>query len=287
MDVKYLVQNKQRLIKLKKASLKTADVIELSPVKSGAATKQDGNQDTETTLFRSIVGNTYNWMDSHDDVHVKGCFTKSIKETGEQVLHLHDHVHQLTAEVGDNLKTYEAEMAWKDLGVERSGVTTALMMDTAIQKDYNDKIFSKYESGRIQQHSVGMQYVKIELAINDAEEKEEFEVWNKYIDRIANREKAEDRGYFWAVTEAKLIEVSCVIRGSNEITPTLEPKADDIELAADLIEGNASKENILHICTSLLKGEPLTALEQQEPKPNEAEKHEADRKNYFKNLLNT
>ena len=32
------------------------------------------------SIKRMIIGNTYNWMDSHDDVHMKGIFTKSIQE---------------------------------------------------------------------------------------------------------------------------------------------------------------------------------------------------------------
>jgi hypothetical protein len=37
------------------------------------------------------VANTYYWLDSHGDVHVKGCFTKSIKETLSKIFHLDNH----------------------------------------------------------------------------------------------------------------------------------------------------------------------------------------------------
>jgi hypothetical protein len=37
---------------------------------------------------------------------------------------------------------------------------------------------------------------------------------------IANKSAADEKGYFWAVTEAKLIEISAVVIGSNRITPT-------------------------------------------------------------------
>jgi hypothetical protein len=69
-----------------------------------------------------------------------------------------------------------------------------------------------------------MIYVKLQLAINDEEEVQEFEVWNKYIDEIANKDDAVNQGYFWAILEAKLIEGSAVPIGSNTITPTLEVK---------------------------------------------------------------
>ena len=72
-----------------------------------------------------------------------------------------------------------------------------------------------------------MYYVKVELAVNDAEEIEEYKVWNQYINDIGNKELAEENGYFWAVKEAKLIEISAVLEGSNSLTPTIEAK--DIE----------------------------------------------------------
>ena len=80
-----------------------------------------------------------------------------------------------------------------------------------------------------------MRYVKIDLAMNsespaDAKEKA---AWDKYINKIVNKEKAIEQGYFWAVTEAKVIEGSAVPLGSNFATPTIsvgEPvKATPIE----------------------------------------------------------
>jgi len=75
----------------------------------------------------------------------------------------------------------------------------------------------------IQPHSVRIEYVRLELCVNDADYEEEFANWNKYAPMVANLNKAIEQGYFWAILEAKLIEVSCVIAGSNPITSTLEP----------------------------------------------------------------
>jgi hypothetical protein len=50
---------------------------------------------------------------------------------------------------------------------------------------------------------------------------EEKENWDKYIGKVANVEQAEEEGYFWAVTEAKIVEGSAVLFGSNRVTPTL------------------------------------------------------------------
>jgi hypothetical protein len=90
-------------------------------------------------------------------------------------------------------------------------------------KEYNKQIFTMYKMNEINQHSVGMIYVNILLCVNDRNEKDEYKNWNKYFPMVINSEKALEQGYFFAVTEAKLKEVSCVIAGSNELTPTIEP----------------------------------------------------------------
>jgi len=212
-------------------------------------------------------------MDSHDDVHFKGIFSKSIKENGTKVLHLHDHVHELAAKVGTPLEVYEKEVSWADVGLKTGGTTTALLMDTRIEKERNPNIFKDYLNGSINQHSVGMQYVKIDLAVNDPEEEEEYATWNKYKDEVINIEKAEEQGFFWAVTEAKLIEISCVIAGSNELTPTLEPKTYDFEALNELseqVKTNPTKENFLHFCNqfkALQEGEAVVKTLPEVEKP--------------------
>ena len=235
MTVKEIIKNKKELIKLKKATIKEGDIISFDITEPINLKSELIKEDNENELFRTIVGNTYGFMDSHDDVHIKGIFTKSINENGSNVLHLHDHVHQLVAKVGTPLKVYEQEVKWEDVGLKKAGSTTALLMDTRIEKARNSNIFTDYKSGSINQHSVGMQYVKLELAVNDPEEKEEFATWERYKNEVANLDKAEEQGYFWAVTEAKLIEISAVIKGSNELTPTLAPSTKGIDELTDLV----------------------------------------------------
>jgi len=219
MNIAEIVANKAELIQLKKAEVKTVKGGISSISKTANTTIKGVFKDNEGSLERTIVGNTYLWMDSHNDVHAKGCFTKSVKEN-KSIFHLHDHEFKLTSKVGEPKKTYEEEIAWKDLGVNKSGMTQALFMDTEIFKDYNSQIFNEYKAGRINQHSVGMQYVKIDLAVNDESFEKEFKVWQDNIDTLGNPEKATEKGFFWLVKEAKLIEISAVLLGSNELTPT-------------------------------------------------------------------
>ncbi len=75
----------------------------------------------------------------------------------------------------------------------------------------------------------GLQYVKIDLAINDPDAITEFETWNKYIDTIINKDMVREQGFFWAVKEIKLLENSAVLFGANELTPTLEVGTKNID----------------------------------------------------------
>ena len=221
-------------LEFKKVAIKFADSAiliegESSPSMVNKALSTSTENDTESVIKRTIIGNTYNWLDSHGDVHLKDTFKRSIKERGEKgkIWHLHDHEQKRTSQVGKVAKVYQQEIKWTDLGVDKSGTTQAVMMDTNILKDYNGLMFQEYKDGNVDQHSVGMYYVKIDLAVNDPEFKEEFAVWNANISTIGNKDKAEELGFFYAVKEAKLIEISAVLEGSNELTPTIEAKDND------------------------------------------------------------
>lgn len=227
----YLITNKKELIEFKRLTMKVADAF--GTAESQAATVKALNTSYKDdvasgVIKRTIIGNTYNWMDSHDDVHLDNVFAQSISQRQDKIFHLHDHEQKITAKVGKPTSIYEKSVAWKDLGVDRPGNTMALFMDSNIIKEYNPTIFNAYLNKEINQHSVGMIYVKIDLAVNDINQKEEFATFSKYINQIGNKEKVLEQGYFWAVSEAKLIEISCVLAGSNELTDTVDntPKAE-------------------------------------------------------------
>lgn len=222
--IKYLVANKTDLIEFKKSTLKFSDPFEVTEsttvVKSLSTSHTD---DIENGIIkRTIVGNTYNWLDSHGDVHVGNTFKKSIEERANKIFHLHDHLHQVTAKVGRFTSVYEKTVRWSDLGVNKAGETIILAGDSEIKKSMNPVVYEEYLLGEIDQHSVGMSYVKLDLAVNDKEYKEEYATWNKYFSLLGNPQEATNQGYFWAVSEAKLAEMSAVLKGSNTLTPTVQ-----------------------------------------------------------------
>jgi hypothetical protein len=136
--------------------------------------------------------------------------------------------------ISDVVTPSTKKMSWKELGFDFDGQTEALVFDSEIGKTRNPYMFDQYARGYVKNHSVGMMYVKIQMCINSNEKYyiEEREAWDKYIGEVINRDEAEEKGYFWAVTEAKIIEGSAVPIGSNPATPTqsvkefIEPSAD-------------------------------------------------------------
>lgn len=240
----FLVTNKAALINEKKSLPKYSDTISYRPMlyslKKGVASKSEiidtvdeeadassgnGNMMPDSDSLRvKVVANTMNWCDSQMDVLLKDCSKKTIKERKNMIPHLHDHIHSIEAKVGEVADIYLQDINLIDLGVNEVGFTQVIIFETDIFKSYNEKIFNQYKLKKINQHSIGLQYIKIELAINDAEYEKELDFWNKYYPLVINKDVVDEKGYFWVVSEIKLLENSCVLFGSNELTPTLDTK---------------------------------------------------------------
>lgn len=224
---KFLKENKSILIAQKKYEVKKGDPFTLSNyiVNNKGEVKKGNNPILEdiNVLNTSLVINTTNWMDSHSDVHFPGLWKKSLNENKEVYL-LQEHSMTFKGIISDEVNPFTKTISWKSLGLDIPGETQALIFNANIQKSRNEFMFNEYKLGRVKNHSVGMRYVTLDMAINDDSKyyKDEYELWNKWIDQIANKDRAEEQGYFWAVTEAKAIEGSAVPIGSNIWTPTLE-----------------------------------------------------------------
>jgi hypothetical protein len=229
-ELKAILKDKAAAKEMKKMSIKLADsaVTVTKASKSGKETKEaETKAETEADVInKSFIANTYNYIDSHNDIHVKGCFTKSINERSEKIFHLTDHSYKVSAKVGEPTKLQEKTITWKEAGLDIEGNTTALVMSSDIYKDYNNSVFTQYNNGKVNQHSIGFYYVKLDLAINNPEEKEEFKVWNEFYSSLGNPEIADAKGFFWVCREGKLQEVSSVLAGSNDLTGMLDNKEE-------------------------------------------------------------
>lgn len=225
----YLVKNQTELIQKKKSLPIKSDVFTCSPEvilesKGDTGIKGAGfSGDTPPDTFRvKVVANTALWCDSGMDVLTEGCYEESVNAKGNRLPHIKNHAwDDCTSHVGDVVAVYTQKKYLKDLGlVDRSGRTTVLMWETNIRKDYDERVHKFYANGKIDQHSIGLQYLEIFLAVNNKDWTKEYEVWKKWIDKVINKEVPTEKGYFWLVSKIRLIENSCVLFGMNELTPT-------------------------------------------------------------------
>lgn len=221
-------ENKHLVMQARKSQMKYADAVTFidypENIARDAATKEAGVIETIPTtgkLVARCVINTTNILDSHGDVHIPGIWNKSLKET-KLIYHLQEHQMKFDKVITDEVKAIAKTISWKALGYDYEGNTQALVFDSTIG-DRNPYMKSQYELGHVKNHSVGMIYVKQHFCINSDSKwwSDEKENWDKYISQVVNKEAAEDQGYFYAVTEAKVIEGSAVLIGSNRATPTM------------------------------------------------------------------
>jgi hypothetical protein len=233
----YLVTNKDKIVAARKAVMKQADGIPFISIAGHTVKAVTGISENENEVKVTAIINTTNVFDSHKDVHIPGIWKKSVKEN-RNIMHIQEHQLQFDKIIaeGDDLKVYTKEYTFKELGFNLEGTTEALVFESTVKRENNEFMFKRYKDKKVKNHSVGMHYVKLGLAVNDDNYPAEKALWDKYYDSIANKKDVDEAGYFWAVTEAKVIEGSAVPIGSNPITPTHETKDEPVETTHQTIE---------------------------------------------------
>lgn len=224
-QLKWLYENRNSLIDQRKSESKKSDTFSFMSyavdtkgerLKSNAIIDPQAN----TLKVRCII-NTTGLLDTHTDVHIPGIWKKSLSES--KLFYLcKEHDLSFQGIITEEIEAYTKKYVWKDLGLDLEGETEALVFDSTIEKERNKYMFQQYQKGYVRNHSVRMQYMKQHFCINSDAYPDQLDNWNKYIKYVANIEDAEAKNYFWAVTEAKIIEGSAVVKGSNWATPTLE-----------------------------------------------------------------
>lgn len=197
-------------------------------MKQGAASKEfsfvkDGN-------FYPII-NTTLWLDSHLDVHLDNLWNRSIDQNQGKLYYVDTHSMKVTDVIAwpEDVKAFTRHLSWADLGLNIEGETQALIYEIPEDKIEHEGARKVVSNKRKIQNSVRMQYVKIRLAMNDAGEdfKENKAIWDEIYPKVANKETADEYGYFWGVYEAKIFkEGSMVLAGSNEMTPIIYEKEE-------------------------------------------------------------
>lgn len=257
---KFLKDNKTALINQKKSMIKTTDPVGSYPefftinnTEVGGITKSVKAEIAQipqdaTSVFAKMVCNACNWCDSMMDVLLDNSSKRTIQQRKGMIPHLKNHEHKLESEIGDVQDIYLEQIGLKTLGLKESGSTQCIIMESLVQKSYDERVFNKYKSGKVMQHSIGLNYIEIYLAINSPDDEywePEYKIWKKYHDLVINQDVIEEYGFFWAVKEIKLLENSGVLFGSNELTPTLEIRAKNhsSEIVLDTPAGDPDNES--------------------------------------------
>ncbi len=226
----YLKLNESNLISLKTSAIKDSYSCSFNYTESNESTVKEIKGLSEGKIAAII--NTTNYIDAHNDVHLPSIWKRSVKDQQGRVYYVADHDLKISSVIAfpKDVNMSVNSVTWKELGINIEGKTEALTFVVSKDNIKNDNARTIIDENINIEHSVRMQYVKMFLAINsDAKEDKEFKKkFDKHINSIANKEVALERGYFWGVTEAKIIkEGSMVLFGSNDATPLLH--AEDNE----------------------------------------------------------
>lgn len=231
--------NKQLIIDAKKAAIKNSDPVSLS-IKSLNATKAEG--DPEIVGIGSTVYPVINscwWFDSHSDVHADKIWDVSAKDQNGKVYYIINHDLEVGKVIGypDDVEVMVKSVMWRELGIDIDGETQVLIFGVKLTEASNKDALSAIATKKPLQNSVRMQYISMTLCIDDnsSDFSQEKANWDKFINRIANKEEAIEYGLFWLITEAKIYkEGSAVLFGSNSATPILYSNPSDDSLKTEI-----------------------------------------------------
>ena len=230
--LKEIMADKKAAIKDKKAAIKTSQGFGYS-LPSREAVKMEGvDIDLKPgELLVKVIANMSMFVDTDQDVILPGAYTKSISERGSSIPFLHDHIHRAEARIGKTVKMQLEDVRLSNMGIETNKTTgEALVHYAKAIRDMNPSIYAQYENKVVDQHSIGLEYVQLDVASADEKYPKEFENWQKLLPLLINPQKAIEEGYFWIVKELKIRENSVVLWGANAMTPTLsieEPSSQD------------------------------------------------------------
>lgn len=220
--IAFLKANKDAILLQKAEGIKFSDGISYGGLFSQKEAIKDENEEIGVITVK-IVANSTNILDSHMDVHVKGNYDDAVLNK-EGYLHLKDHKRESDSTVGVVKSVATEELSYRDIGIDKDGTTECLVYESKVMKLLNEGIYNRYKAGLINQHSVGMRYKELDLAMNDDDSPKEKAIWDKYYSMIANPQKADENGFFWVVKNIELVECSAVLVGSNQFTPTISAK---------------------------------------------------------------
>lgn len=233
-----LKANVSKIISVKKAALKYSDPVSYSLKAKDSEKNEVEVQSVKVGDFVYPVINTTNLLDSHGDVHIDGLWDVSVKDQAGRIYYIINHDLKIGSVIAypEDVTVFLKTFQWSELGKSYPGTTQALVYKVLLTDASNKDALEAIKARKPLQNSVRMQYVQMTLCINDSDDefKQEYANFYKYLAVIANKEDAMEKGYFWAITQAKISqEGSAVLFGSNSITPILTEQEINLNPSQD------------------------------------------------------
>lgn len=239
---KHLIANKADIIRQKKSMpIKSAPIVIGAPTDKEDANKglfiQKGIAQTKMEMpaygedfQKRVIANLCGWMDSYNDVSLMGSFNRTVNNNAGMMYFMRDHsssTKDIIARMTAEDVTIET-VALADLGIESEvKMQEALVFRGLFSEKLDSQAYNAYYYDIAKQHSIGLQYVRLDLAVNDPDFGDEYKVWQDTFDQVINKPKAIEKGYYWAVGEQKVFENSWVLQGANSQTPIMPDSLND------------------------------------------------------------
>lgn len=202
------------------------------------------------------VINSTNVIDSHLDLHMAEIWNKTVKDNPYSH-HLKQHENKFESVISKRAKSYNEKTNFNKLGLNKDFATVANINQFILNRSKMPFMFDAYKNGDVEQHSVGMMYVNLDIAFYDEDSEKNMNFFKEMKAKAVNPDVADEYGYFWVVYEANKREGSAVVFGSNSITPTLyvknyEPSSSDTRKNAEAASSKALQENQVKFFTNLI-----------------------------------
>lgn len=221
-QTRFIKEHLTSLLEIKKAEYKTKSEPILKQELFSGFTPIIEDITSDIIEVKAVI-NTTNVIDSHLDLHLADIWNKTVKDN-PFTYHLKQHEREFESVISKRARSYNEKMNFKDLGLSIDFPTVANINQFTLERSKMPFMFDAYKNGDVEQHSVGMMYVKMDIAYYDEESQKQMDFFNEMKALAVNPEVADERGYFWVIQEAKKREGSAVVFGSNSITPTLYVK---------------------------------------------------------------
>ena len=186
----------------------------------------------EETIVVEGVAIIANYIDKHGSIFTTDCLSESLAET---VIHNADHVRDFAHLISNSVEVELREIPFSELGEDREGSATAFCFKSEFSKEDNSAMFKEYKRNRVKYHSIEFDWSRrsdeILCVASTYNAPDEYKAnWDKYYDKVLNKEVADARGWFYVYEKAPIIAVSAVVLGSNKVTPTLSTRGYSEEM---------------------------------------------------------